>query len=516
MPAIRSGTETVTGEAPPVLSLRGITKRFGDLVANDAIDLTVHRGEVVALLGENGAGKTTLMNILFGRYRADAGQVLVEHDGALSKLPPASPAAALSAGIAMVHQHFTLARNLTALENIRLGTEPLFSFGKGKVRVAIQDIMDRSGLTVPLDTRVDDLPVGALQRIEILKALYARARILVLDEPTAVLTPQEAESLFDTLRHLTDAGLSVILISHKLREVLTISDRIVVLRHGSKVGEVSRADADARSLASLMVGRDVDRPKLEPRPVGDTVVELDTVSTGGANGKALQGVSLTVKAGEIVGVAGVSGNGQASLAALLSGLAAPSSGTYRYRGAANTNPTPAAAIAAGVARVPEDRNRDGIVGAMTVAENLAIEALDDPRFQSNGILNREAMQTHAAELIAAYDVRCPGPDAPARMLSGGNVQKLVLARTLGRKPKLVLASQPTRGLDVGAEAEVHRRLLEAAQSGAAVVVIAEDIDELFAIADRIVVMHDGHISDAGPAAGLDRARLGLMMAGERA
>ena len=503
-------------DAHPVLSLQGVTKRFGDLVANDAIDLTVHRGEVVALLGENGAGKTTLMNILFGRYRADAGRVLVERDGALAELPPASPAAALSAGIAMVHQHFTLARNLTALENIRLGTEPLFSFGKGNVRATIQDIMDRSGLTVPLDTKVDDLPVGALQRIEILKALYARARILVLDEPTAVLTPQEADSLFETLRHLTSEGLSVILISHKLREVLAISDRIAVLRHGRKVGEVARADADAATLASLMVGRDVERPSLVPRDVGETVVSLQNVSTSNANGKALRDVSLTVKAGEIVGVAGVSGNGQAALAALLSGLATPKTGAYLYRGNPVTRPTPAAAIAAGVARVPEDRNRDGVVGAMTVAENLAIEALDDPRFQSRGILDRNAMHSHATDLIAAYDVRCPGPDAPARLLSGGNIQKLVLARTLGRQPHLVLASQPTRGLDVGAEAEVHRRLIEAAEAGAAVIVIAEDIDELFAIADRIVVMHDGRLTDAGPAAGLDRSRLGLMMAGEAA
>ena len=503
-------------EAHPVLSLQGVTKSFGDLVANDAVDLTVHRGEVVALLGENGAGKTTLMNILFGRYRADAGRVLVERDGILVELPPASPAAALSAGIAMVHQHFTLARNLTALENIRLGTEPLFSFGKGTVRSTIQNIMDRSGLTVPLDTQVDDLPVGALQRIEILKALYARARILVLDEPTAVLTPQEADSLFETLRHLTAEGLSVILISHKLREVLAISDRIVVLRHGCKVGEVARVDADARTLASMMVGREVERPALIPRTAGDMVVQFENVSTGTTHGKALRNAALEVKAGEIVGVAGVSGNGQAALAAILSGLDAPRAGTYRYRGEPITKPSPAAAIAAGVARVPEDRNRDGVVGAMSVAENLAIEALEDPRFQTNGILNRDAMRDHATGLIAAYDVRCPGPDAPARLLSGGNVQKLVLARTLGRMPHLVLASQPTRGLDVGAEAEVHRRLIEAAQAGAAVIVIAEDIDELFAIADRIVVMHDGRLTDAGPAAGLDRARLGLMMAGEAA
>ncbi len=506
----------MNADAHPVLSLQGVTKRFGDLLANDAIDLTVHRGEVVALLGENGAGKTTLMNILFGRYRADAGRVLVEQNGVLAELPPASPAAALSAGIAMVHQHFTLARNLTALENIRLGTERLFSFGKGNVRTTIQDIMDRSGLTVPLDTKVDDLPVGALQRIEIMKALYARARILVLDEPTAVLTPQEADSLFETLRHLTAEGLSVILISHKLREVLAISDRITVLRHGRKVGEVARVEADTNMLASLMVGRDVERPSLVPRDMGETVVDLTNVSTDKTHGKALRDVTLNAKAGEIIGVAGVSGNGQAALAALLSGLAAPASGTYLYRGDTITKPSPAAAIAAGVARVPEDRNRDGVVGAMSVAENLAIEALDDPRFQRRGVLNRAAIRNHAVDLIAAYDVRCPGPDVPARLLSGGNVQKLVLARTLGRKPHLVLASQPTRGLDVGAEAEVHRRLIEAAKAGAAVIVIAEDIDELFAIADRIVVMHDGRLTAAGAAAGLDRSRLGLMMAGEAA
>ena len=494
----------------PLLALRSITKRFGPLTACDAIDLTLHRGEVVALLGENGAGKTTLMNVLFGRYRADAGTVSVEGHA----LPPASPHAALEAGVAMVHQHFTLAHNLNALENIRLGTEGLLGLGARGARAKVEALMERTGLHVPLDRPVGALPLGAMQRIEILKALYGEARVLVLDEPTAVLTPQEADRLFETLRALTSDGLGVILISHKLREVMAIADRIAVLRHGRKVGEAARADADAEGLARLMVGRDVPVPARAGRMVGKPVAILDAVSTGLRDGPDLRDVSLTLRAGEVVGVAGVSGNGQAALAAVLGGLALPSSGTFTLLGEPVRRADPARFVARGVARVPEDRNRDGVVGAMSVAENLAIEDLG--AVSSRGVLSPRAMRAHAEAAIEAYDVRCPGPDAPARLLSGGNVQKLVLARTLGRSPRLVLASQPTRGLDVGAEAEVHRRLLDAAANGAAVLVIAEDIDELFRIADRIVVMHDGHLADAGRADALDRGTLGLMMAGERA
>ncbi|MHA6297193.1 ABC transporter ATP-binding protein [Devosia sp. CAU 1758] len=502
----------------PLLSLTNITKRFGALTANAAISLDLHRGEILALLGENGAGKTTLMNILFGHYVQDEGTVRVAttDSNAMTALPPGSPGAALSAGIGMVHQHFTLAENLSGLDNIRLGTEPLLSFGSRRAaRDKVAKIIAESGLDVDLDRRVDGLAVGEKQRVEILKALYRDAKVLILDEPTAVLTPQEAEGLFTVLRRLAANGLGVIFISHKLGEVLSVSHRIMVLRAGQKAGELDTAKADRRAIADLMVGKAVAEVTRTPGNPAEPLLQFQSVSLGKpGNRSALHGVSFDLRAGEIVGLAGVSGNGQSGIAALISGLAMPDSGTMLLYGKPVAHADPRALVAAGVARMPEDRQHDGVVGTMSVADNIAIEEVRSPGFSRYGFIDTKAIRARATAAIAAYDVRCPGPNAEARLLSGGNVQKLILARVLERSPRVIFANQPTRGLDIGAQAEVHRRIIAARDRGAAVLVISEDLDELFALSDRFLVIHAGEITDAGPAETLDRATIGLLMAGQ--
>jgi general nucleoside transport system ATP-binding protein len=509
--------------APPVLSLEGVTKRFGALLANDGIDLALRRGEVLALLGENGAGKTTLTSILFGHYRADAGRVRVAGpDGVLADLPPGSPRAALEAGIGMVHQHFALAESLTVLENVVLGTRPLASprLRLGEARRRLAALMQESGLAVDPGARVAGLSVGEKQRVEILKVLYRGARVLVLDEPTAVLTPQQADGLFRTLRRLADkpGGLSVILISHKLDEVLRVADRVAVLRGGRKVADRPAAGADRATLAALMVGRDLKPPPpREAARAGEPVLVLDRVTVpGGETGRVgLAEVSLALRAGEVLGVAGVSGNGQAALAGLVAGTVRAASGGVAVAGRP-LRATPRAAIRAGVARLPEDRQHEGVAGPLTIAETLALEALSSPSVQRLGILRARALRERARAAIAAYDVRCPGPDAPLRQLSGGNVQKVLLARVLEAEPapRVVLANQPTRGLDVGAAADIHRRLLEARGRGAGVLLITEDLDELFALSDRIAVLAGGRLSAPVAAESLGVAQLGLLMAGE--
>ncbi len=500
-----------------VLSLRNLSKRFGDVVACDGVSIDLHRGEVLALLGENGAGKTTLMNMLFGHYMPDSGSVEVAGtDGALHPLQLGHPQAALEAGIGMVHQHFTLAENLTALDNILLGSESLWSFrrNRGAARKKVQGIIERSGLAAPLDELVGNLTVGERQRVEILKALYRDARILVLDEPTAVLTPQEADNLFENIGAMTRDGLSVIFISHKLREVLAFSDRIAVLRHGKKVGEIPTGEADERIIARMMVGADTEATAREAMQAGDPVLELKNISVAGKSARdSLRGVSLTVRAHEIVGIAGVSGNGQTALARLVSGLRKPDSGALEVDGRQITKFDPQTLLKAGIGRIPEDRHHDGVVGAMSVAENMVIERLDAGDVQKHGFLRKAAIHDHAQELSAAYDVRGPGVDAEARLLSGGNMQKLILARVFECSPRLILANQPTRGLDLGAANEVGRRLLEARARGAGVLLISEDLDEVLALADRIVVIHDGELIEARTT---DREAIGLMMAGEHA
>jgi general nucleoside transport system ATP-binding protein len=498
--------------AGPVLRLSGVTKRFGALLANDAIDLTLHRGEVVALLGENGAGKTTLMNILFGHYVADAGTVEVEG----RPLPPGNPRAAIAAGVGMVHQHFTLADNLTVFENIALGTRPLWglSLRRAAARARIMDLVRRFGLAVDPEARVGTLSVGERQRVEILKALFRDARILILDEPTAVLTPQEAEALFATLRQMVAEGLSVVFISHKLHEVMAIATRVVVLRHGRVAGSVAVADTDRRRLAEMMVGtelRPVEVRASTPGPVRVALKGVRTPARGTAPG--LAGVDLDLPGGQITGLAGVSGNGQAALAALLAGLESPAAGALIIDGTQPPRWSPRAAMQAGIARIPEDRHKTGTIADFTLTENAILEGFDRPPFARRGWLDWRAARAHAARLIADYDVRCPGPEARIRLLSGGNMQKLILGRALEAGPGVILANQPVRGLDVGAIAFVHGQLLAARDRGAAILLISEDLDEVMTLSDTIHVIFEGRLSPPFARGRMSAADLGVWMSG---
>jgi simple sugar transport system ATP-binding protein len=521
--------------ATPALRLRGITKRFGSLVANDAISLDLAHGEVLALLGENGAGKSTLVSILFGHYVADAGSITVNGHA----LPPGQPRAALAAGIGMVHQHFTLADNLSVLDNVMLGTESLWQpfSRRAAARQCLLDEGARFGLQVNPDAKVASLSVGERQRVEILKALVSfgtkvGARILILDEPTAVLTPQESESLFATLAQMVAQGLSIVFISHKLDEVLRVSHRIAVLRAGRLVATLPAAGASKAQLAEAMVGRSVaPARRTAPLQAGAVVCAL----RGAQVGTRLRGVNLEVRAGEVVAVAGVSGNGQATLADVLCGECALDAGTLQVAG--HTLPAlPRAFVDAGVARVPEDRHAVGVVGDMALWENAVLERYHQRSFSRHGFMRRGAAVAQAAGLVERFDVRgtdAAGVHTTTRRLSGGNMQKLILGRVLGavagqtastgagagtsagagKAPPLIVANQPTWGLDIGAVAYVHQQLLDAAAAGSAVLVISEDLDEVFALADRVAVMHQGHLGAALPTAQWTLARIGLAMAG---
>jgi len=498
--------------AAPILALRGITKRFGGLVANDDISLSLREAEVLALLGENGAGKSTLVSVLFGHYLADAGSIEVFGQ----PLAPGSPRAALAAGIGMVHQHFTLADNLSVLDNILLGTEPLLAFAsrRGAAQARVRELAEKFGLNVDPPARVGALSVGEKQRVEILKALYRDARILILDEPTAVLTPQEVESLFATLRQMVADGMSVIFISHKLDEVLAISDRVAVLRGGRLVAEQPAQGATKTQLAELMVGREVRMPQREAaHSVGDVLLSLRGVTTAPVHGRAgLDAVDLEVRAGEIVAIAGVAGNGQDVLADVLSGLLAPTGGSLAALGRAIAA-NPRAWVDAGVGRVPEDRQGAGVVGDLSVWKNAILERYREPRYCRAGMMNNAAARAHASHIVERFDVRLQGIEAPARSLSGGNIQKLILGRVLSESPRILVVNQPTWGLDVGAVSFIHGELLAARRGGAAIVLISEDLDEVFALADRIAVMYRGSLTPARPAEEWTLASIGLAMAG---
>ncbi|MBH0239269.1 ABC transporter ATP-binding protein [Methylobrevis albus] len=498
-------------ERPEVLRLEGVTKRFGSLVANDAIDLELRQGELLALLGENGAGKTTLMNILFGHYTADSGRVVAFG----RELPPGKPRAAIEAGIGMVHQHFALAGNLTVLDNVMLGTEKLTRFASDRTAGAkrLAAVAERFGLGVDPAARVGDLSVGERQRVEILKSLYRDARVLILDEPTAVLTTQEAERLFATLKVMAAEGLSLIFISHKLGEVMAAADRVTVLRGGKVVAERRAAATSRAELAELMVGRRVARPEREAQAPGPVRLEAVGVDVTEAGTKRLDAVSFAVRSGEVLGIIGVSGNGQAALGRLVSGLAIPAAGTLSLEGEAPTDFSPRAFVAAGIGRVPEDRNTEGAVGEMTLWENAVIERLRTPAFSAFGFVRRSKAMAFARDVIARFDVRGGGPGTRTRLLSGGNMQKLILGRNLIDSPRILIANQPTRGLDEGAIAAVHAEILAARKAGTAVLLISEDLDEVIGLADRVQAIVKGRLSPPVPADGLDARRLGLMMAG---
>ena len=503
-----------TNEAQEVvLRLAGITKRFGKQTANDAIDLTLHRGEVIALLGENGAGKTTLMNILFGHYTADEGTVEVFGQ----RLPPGTTGAALSAGVGMVHQHFTLANNLTVLDNILLGTAPLWAprLGRQTALERIKQLAFDFGLSVDPDAKVAKLSVGERQRVEILKALYRDARILILDEPTAVLTPQETDALFETLHKAVDQGLSVIFISHKLHEVMAISDRVLVLRHGKLVGETPISQTTPQALAELMVGAEIAQPVPTKATPGATLLSLRGVSVHPPGHRTgLRGIDLDLRAGQILGLAGVSGNGQGALADLLSGEAKPDKGDMRLENGSVSSWSPRAALAAEIGRIPEDRHSTGSIADFSLTENAILERYRDPEISRAGWMRWSAAEAFTKKLIDTYDVRCPGPDTRIRLLSGGNMQKLILGRALEAMPRIILANQPVRGLDIGAVTYVQKRLIAARDDGAAVLLISEDLDEIMGLADVIRVISDGKLSPEFARGSTTAAELGSWMAGE--
>jgi len=502
----------------PAIACRGVTKRFPGVVANDSVDFEAERGEVHALLGENGAGKSTLSNILTGLYHADEGEL--ELDGR----PVAfhSPRDALDAGICMVHQHFRLVEPFTVAENVVLGDHR--DIGRSlrirprRVERRVEELGSRYGLPIDPRARIWQLSVGEQQRVEIVKALYREARILILDEPTAVLTPQEAGVLFETLRTMADEGRTVIFISHKLHEVMAVADRVTVLRGGRSLMTLPISSATPQSLAALMVGREVESARrvvrTAERSFGDVILELDGVSAVGDRGvDAVRDLSLKVHAGEILGVAGVAGNGQRELAETVTGMRPISAGIVRVEGRPLRSGDSRAAIAAGVAHVPEDRLHTGVAPSLSIASNVVLKSYRDESVARGPVLRLRLIRDRAIDLIHRYDVRAPGPSTPARQLSGGNLQKVVLGREFSGMPRAIVVAAPTRGLDVGAIETVHRYLRQAAADGVAILLLSEDIDEVLALADRIAVMYEGRIAGELDATSATVDEIGLLMAG---
>jgi general nucleoside transport system ATP-binding protein len=477
----------------PLLELSGITKRFPGVVANDHVDFELVQGEVHALLGENGAGKSTLMSILYGLYHPDEGEIRL--NGAPLRID--SPHVAIDNGIGMVHQHFMLIPVMSVAENIVLGVEPnrgpFLDLDAAEERV--RELSERFGLAVRPEARIDSISVGMQQRVEILKALYRGAEILILDEPTAVLTPQEAEELFAIVRSLQAEGKSIIFISHKLNEVLQIADRITTLRFGKQVGTVPRAGATQESLARMMVGREVvlrvEKPPAEPGEVLLSVENLVVVDERGL--EACRGVSLEVRAGEIVGIAGVDGNGQSELIDALTGLRQPASGRIVVGGKDVTNANAREVLDNGMGHIPEDRQRRGLVLDFSLAENLALHDFRTPPESRFGWLFPRRLVERARKLLKEFDVRGGGPQTPAAALSGGNQQKVVVAREVSRDPRVLVAAQPTRGLDVGAIEFVHRRLVTERDEGRAIMLVSFELEEILSLSDRILVVYEGRI-----------------------
>jgi simple sugar transport system ATP-binding protein len=498
------------------LELRGITKRFGTLVANNQISLTVEPGEIHALLGENGAGKSTLMNVLYGLYQADEGEILL--DGKPQKFR--GPGDAMAAGIGMVHQHFMLIPVFTVAENVALGHEPTNFGGKldmAAARKRVIEISDRFGFNVDPDALVEDLPVGVQQRVEIIKALSRDAKVLVLDEPTAVLTPQETDELMAIMRQLAQSGTSIVFITHKLREVKEVANRITVIRLGQVVGSAS-PEASTSELASMMVGREVDLVvDKEKAELGPEILNVENLAVlDDRLQRAVNGISFSVRGGEVLAIAGVQGNGQTELSEALLGLRSPiKGGSIKISGKELAGASVRNVLEAGVGYIPEDRKKDGLVGEFTISENLMLNQSFKSRFTRGLNINFPTRKNVAADLVKRFDVRTPSIDTPAGKLSGGNQQKVVVARELSRDVNLLIASQPTRGVDVGSIEFIHEQIVAERDAGKAVVLISTELDEVLALADRIAVMYRGQIVGiVGPET--PRETLGKMMAGVNA
>ncbi|HEX6491461.1 MAG TPA: ABC transporter ATP-binding protein [Gaiellaceae bacterium] len=503
-------------DAPIVLELQGITKRFPGIVADDHVDFDLRRGEVHALLGENGAGKSTLMNILYGLYRADEGEILVNG----KRITFASARDAIANGIGMVHQHFMLIPVMTVAENIVLANEPTAAGLLLDYKAAVERVRQlsaRFGLAVNPEAKVENISVGQEQRVEILKALYRGADILILDEPTAVLTPQEASELFEIINSLKAEGKSIIFISHKLNEVLEIADRITVLRRGKKVDTVLRQGATEAGLARMMVGREVLlRVDKTPAVPGDVLLEIDDLQVEDDRGlPAVRGVSFEVRAGEILGIAGVEGNGQSELVEAIAGLRKPAGGRIRLAGREAVYGNTRKMFDSGLGYIPEDRQRRGLVLEFTIAENIALHDYRLPPDSKWGWLFPGRLVARARQLIKEFDVRGGGPSTRAAALSGGNQQKLVAAREVARDPKVLVAAQPTRGLDVGAIEFLHRRLVEERDEGRAILLVSLELDEVLSLSDRILVFYEGRIAGRHGAAASEE-EIGLEMLGARA
>jgi ABC-type uncharacterized transport system ATPase subunit len=496
---------------PPILALSGITKSFPGVLANDHIDLTLNEGEVLALLGENGAGKTTLMNILYGLYTPDEGEIIIRGQKAVIH----DPSDAINQKIGMVHQHFMLVPVFTVTENVMLGIEAVrggIFLDRQSASATIREISERFGLGVDPEAYVEMLPVGIQQRVEIIKLLYRQADILIFDAPTAVLTPQEAEELFKIIRSLVEQGKSIIFISHKLKEVLSIANRIVVLRDGKVAGSALPNQTDEASLAKMMVGRDVIlHVEKEPAQPQDVVLDVQDIRVRDDRKiEAVRGVSLQVRAGEVLGVAGVQGNGQTQLVEALTGLRRIEGGRATILGHDITHATPRTVTELGVAHVPEDRQRDGLVLPFSVQDNLMLNL---PPFAKGIILQPDQVSQSAETRVKQFDVRTPGINTPVSNLSGGNQQKVIVAREFSRPIKLLIASQPTRGLDVGSIEYIHSRIIEKRDEGCAVLLVSPELDEILSLSDRIAVMYEGQVLATLPAAGATKERLGLLMAG---
>ncbi|HUB72232.1 MAG TPA: ABC transporter ATP-binding protein [Acidimicrobiales bacterium] len=495
------------------LELIDITKRFGQLVANDEVSLSVEEGEIHGLLGENGAGKTTLMNVLFGMVRPDSGEIRI--GGKPVRI--SDPGDAVRAGIGMVHQHFMLVPVFTVAENVVLGYEPTKArvfYDRRKAAANIRRLSAEYGLEVDPDAVVEDLPVGVQQRVEILKALERDAHVLILDEPTAVLTPQETEALFRIMRSLAATGRSILFISHKLKEVREIADRVTVMRLGKVVGTTTPAESNEQALASMMVGRSVELTVAKgPATPGDVVLELNSLTVADDRDLiAVDGVDLEVRAGEIVALAGVQGNGQTELVEAITGLRRAEHGSISVAGKDLTHATPRQRLHAGVAHVPEDRHKDALVLPMRLADNLVLDVYGDPPYAGRASRDLGAVSENASRRVKEFDIRAGSVEDPVSSLSGGNQQKVVLARELSRPIKLLVASQPTRGLDVGSIEYVHQRIVAERDQGTAVLIVSSELDEVLALGDRIAVMYRGRVVGiVGPGAG--RERIGLMMAG---